>query len=75
MPPGPHGGSAYEGFGTAWSIIGTLLAGMLVWGGLGWLLDRWLGTGRLFLAIGLVLGAGGGIYLVYLRYGREDPDR
>ncbi|HJV05531.1 MAG TPA: AtpZ/AtpI family protein [Actinomycetota bacterium] len=72
MPPRPHRGSAYEGIGTAWNIIATLLAGMLVWGGLGWLADRWLDTGRLFTAIGLLVGTAGGIYLVYVRYGRDD---
>jgi F0F1-type ATP synthase assembly protein I len=70
----PRRGSAYEGLGTAWSITATLLAGLVVWGGIGYLVDRWLGTGRLFVAIGLILGAAGGIYLVYVRYGREDRD-
>jgi F0F1-type ATP synthase assembly protein I len=55
----------------AWSITGTLLAGMAVWGGLGYLVDRWLDTGKVFLAIGLLLGIGAGIYLVYVRYGRD----
>ena len=26
--------------GTGWNITGTLLAGILVWGGIGYLLDR-----------------------------------
>ncbi len=58
--------------GTAWSIIGTLLGGILVWGGIGFLLDRWLDLRWLFLPIGMVVGMGASIYLVYLRYGRDD---
>ena len=53
-----------------WSIIGYLLSGLLFWGGVGWGLDKWLGTTFLLLA-GLILGAGSGIYLVWLRFGRE----
>jgi ATP synthase protein I len=57
--------------GTAWSVIGTLFAGILVWGGLGFLLDRWLDLRWLFLPIGMVIGVGASIYMVYLRYGRD----
>ncbi|MGH2676564.1 MAG: AtpZ/AtpI family protein [Actinomycetota bacterium] len=70
----PEGGGGWSGFSTGWAATGTLLAGILTWGGVGWLVDRLVGTDRLFLAIGLVVGAAGGIYLVYLRYGREQPD-
>ena len=55
---------------SAWSIIGYLLSGLLFWGGVGWALDKWLGTTFLLL-VGLILGAGSGIYLVWLRFGRE----
>jgi len=62
---------AWEGYGTAWSIMGTLLAGLGVWGGLGYLVDRLTGFHGVFLAIGLVLGAAGGVYLVIARYGKD----
>ena len=58
--------------GTGWAITSTLVAGILAWGGLGYLVDRLVGTSDVFLAIGMVLGAAGGVYLVYLRYGRGD---
>lgn len=61
------------GMGTGWSISGTLLAGVLLYGGIGFLLDRWLGTPKVFTAIGLLVGAGLGIYLVYVKYGKEHP--
>ena len=54
-----------------WAIITTLIAGMVVWGGLGFLLDAWAGTDNVFLGLGVVIGAGLGIYIVYLRHGRE----
>jgi ATP synthase protein I len=62
---------AWEGYGTAWSMIGTMLAGLLVWGGIGFLVDRLVGSHALFLPIGLVVGAVGGVYLVLRRYGTE----
>ena len=37
-PPDPTG--ATQG----WAALGTLLAGICVWGGIGWLVDLWLGT-------------------------------
>ena len=70
----PSRNDAYDGYGTAWSITATLLAGILAWGGIGYLADRLFDTGKLFLAIGMVLGICGSIYLVYLKYGREQPD-
>jgi F0F1-type ATP synthase assembly protein I len=63
---------AWGGYGTAWSIIATLLAGLAVWGAIGFGIDRLTGFHGLFLAIGLVVGAVGGVYLVVVRYGRQD---
>jgi ATP synthase protein I len=57
--------------GTAWSVIATLLSGILVWGGVGYLVDRWVGFQWLFLPIGMVIGVSASIYVVYMRYGRE----
>ena len=53
-----------------WSIFGYLLSGLLVWGGVGWALDHFLGTG-FFLLIGLVVGAGSAITIIWYRFGRE----
>jgi len=54
----------------AWAVISYLLAGVLFYGGIGWLVDWWLGT-RGFVAAGIVLGAAGGVALVWLRYGER----
>jgi F0F1-type ATP synthase assembly protein I len=72
MIGGPQRGNAWSGMGIGWGITSTMIAGILVWGGLGYLLDRLAGTTHAFTTIGIVLGAGGATYIVYLRYGRED---
>jgi hypothetical protein len=43
---------------------------MLILGGLGYVLDRVFDTGAGLTAVGIVLGAAFGIYIVYLRYGK-----
>ena len=53
-----------------WTIFGYLLSGLLIWGGIGYGLDRWLGTG-FFLLGGLLLGMGSSLYLIWLRFGRN----
>jgi F0F1-type ATP synthase assembly protein I len=69
-PAGPvHQGSGAE---TGWAIIGTMISGMAVWGGAGWLLDHWLDT-RVFFPVGIILGMAVAIYLVVKRYGAVDP--
>jgi F0F1-type ATP synthase assembly protein I len=59
--------------GTAWALTGTLLAGILVWGGVGYVIDRLVGWRWLFLPIGMVVGVSASIYVVYLKYGRDEP--
>ncbi|MHB1613077.1 MAG: AtpZ/AtpI family protein [Actinomycetes bacterium] len=54
----------------AWAIVSYLLGGMAVWGAVGWLVDRWVGTAPFFLVAGLLLGVTGGLYLTVVRYGR-----
>jgi F0F1-type ATP synthase assembly protein I len=49
-----------------------MISGMAVWGGAGWLLDRWWDT-RVFFPVGVVLGIAVAIYLVVARYGAVDP--
>lgn len=56
--------------GTGWAITSTLIAGMLVVGGLGFVGDRILGTDPLLTGIGIVAGGAVGVYVVYLRFGK-----
>ncbi len=65
---GPEREPSGRGAEMVWSIIGTLIAGVLAWGGIGWLLDQWLGT-RFLVAIGVVVGMAGAFYLIIKRYG------
>lgn len=57
-----------QGDANAFSITGTLLGGIVVWGGVGWGLDHLVGTSFLVL-LGVLLGAFTGVYLVYVKYG------
>lgn len=44
-----------------------MMSGILLWGGLGWLLDGWLHTPHWFFGFGVMLGFAAGLYLVWLR--------
>jgi ATP synthase protein I len=53
--------------GDPWHAFGYLVSGVLVYGLVGWGLDQWLGTSFL-VAIGILVGAGFGIYMTYARF-------
>lgn len=53
-------------------MAAELIAALVTWAGIGWLLDRWLGTGPWLLAIGALVGNAAGIYLIYVRSGRME---
>jgi F0F1-type ATP synthase assembly protein I len=61
-----------EGESIAWSVMSTLAAGPVLYGFIGWGMDQWLGTARVFTALGIVLGFVLSFYIVYVRYGREN---
>jgi F0F1-type ATP synthase assembly protein I len=61
-----------SGADTGWAVTGTLISGMAVWGGVGWLLDRWLDI-VVFFPVGIIFGMAVAIYLVVKRYGAADP--
>jgi ATP synthase protein I len=48
--------------GLAYAAGITLFASVVVFCGLGWMVDRWLGTSPWFLGGGVVLGAAIGLY-------------
>ena len=49
-------------FARGFRLSTELVAGVLVGAGLGWLLDRWLGTGPWLMVAGIVLGSILGLY-------------
>lgn len=65
-----------EAYGDPWQAFGYLVAGVLFYGIGGWLLDRWLDT-RFLVVVGVLFGAGLGIYMSFGRFGgggRTAPD-
>jgi ATP synthase protein I len=61
--PPPQGAEA------GWLAISYLIGGMVVWGGIGWLVDHWLGTKGIAMGIGAVIGGAAGVYLIVRRLG------
>lgn len=55
--------------GDPWHAFGYLVSGVGLYGALGWLADRWLGTSFL-VVLGILLGAGFGIYMTFARFNR-----
>jgi hypothetical protein len=55
--------------GDPWQGFGYVVSGVALYGFLGWLLDRWWGT-SFMVAIGILAGAGLGIYMTFGRFGR-----
>jgi ATP synthase protein I len=59
--PGPNAG---------WVALSTLLSGILVWGGIGALLDWWLDIPKhIGLLIGMMLGLALSLYMIIKRFG------
>lgn len=56
----------------ATSVVSTLLAGPAVYGLAGWGLDVVVGTTRVFMPIGIIVGFAFSFYIVYMRYGRGE---
>lgn len=61
-----------SGADAGWAVTGTILSGMAVWGGVGWLLDQWLNI-RVFFPVGVILGVAVAIYVVVIKFGTVEP--
>lgn len=64
FPPGEQDDGPH---GDPWLAFGYLVSGVLLYGLIGWLLDRWLGTSFL-VAVGIMLGAVLGLYQTWARF-------
>jgi F0F1-type ATP synthase assembly protein I len=75
VPPRPV---RYDDRGDGWTLAAELVTATFVWGGIGWLGDRLLGTAPVLMALGFVLGNALGVYLIWLRsqdrFEREHAD-
>jgi ATP synthase protein I len=57
-----------SGMNAGWAAISYLIAGIGVWGFLGWLLDEWLGIPRhIGTLVGMIIGMVGAVYLIVKR--------
>lgn len=63
-------GAASTGMDLGWAVTSTMMSGMFLFGGAGWLLDLWWGT-RFVVAIGVIVGLALGVYAIVMRYGRD----
>jgi len=66
----PSGSTGSQGMNQGLQVLSYLIAGIGIYGLLGWLGDRLLGTGFL-LPLGIVVGAALGIYVVIKRFTAE----
>ena len=57
---------------TAWIISSRLVAGLVLYSGLGWLLYLWFGHQAVFMAIGALTGLGLSYYLIFNGLSREN---
>lgn len=57
-----------SGANAGWTAISYLIAGIGVWGFLGWLVDEWLAIPHHLGAMGgMVIGMAGAVYLIVKR--------
>jgi F0F1-type ATP synthase assembly protein I len=69
--PGVQGGEKSNGMDLGLRVLSYLIAGVGLYGLLGWVGDQYLGT-EFLLPIGIVAGAAFGCYVIIRRFGRVD---
>ncbi len=53
-----------------WNVVSYLISGPVMFAGIGWALDHWLGT-AFFVPMGVLTGMAVALYLVWVRYGTQ----
>jgi ATP synthase protein I len=53
-----------------WQILSYMLGGMILYGGVGWLVGRWTGIALLF-PLGMILGIGLSVAMIIFRFTRS----
>jgi len=64
----------WRGMGDAWTALSTIIAGIVVWGAIGFGLDRLFGTYPVLMVIGVLVGNFAAIYLIYVRALNAEKD-
>jgi len=57
----------------AWAVVSHIAAGILLYGGLGWLLGSWLGNRPLFVAGGVLFGVSLSLFMLFRRLESKGP--
>jgi F0F1-type ATP synthase assembly protein I len=57
----------WQGMGDAWTALSTIIAGIAVWGAIGYGLDHVFGIAPVLMVIGVLVGNFAAIYLIYTR--------
>jgi F0F1-type ATP synthase assembly protein I len=64
-----------RGMGEAWTALSTLIAGIAVWGAIGFGIDRLFGTWPGFFAGGVIVGNFLATYLIYMKSLHVEEER
>lgn len=68
--PTNPGGSPRPRESDGWAIMSYMIAGMILYGGIGWLVGHWTGISVLF-PVGMILGLAFSIILIIYRVTRS----
>jgi ATP synthase protein I len=68
--PGQDGGRPGQDENAGWTLFSYLIAGMAVYGAIGWVISRWTHT-ALYFPIGMLVGLVLAIVLIIYKYGRS----
>ena len=59
---------------SAWVNSSRLMAGLILYTGLGWLVSRWVGHQALLMAVGAIVGLALSYYLMFASLAKETRD-
>lgn len=57
---------------SAWSISSRLIAGLILYTAIGWVISLWVGHQAVLMAIGALFGLGLSYFLIFRGLGKED---
>jgi len=59
----------------AWSAVSLIASGIILYGGLGWLVGRWVGNQSALTAVGVLVGVALSTFMIYRRLGSQSKSR